>query len=282
MPLKLFGQELQAASYAIAWMNTIIHDLQAEIVRGDSLRNPKFRSNDASRLRQFPLIVANPMWNQAFDPDVFENDAFDRFERQGGTTTGKGDWAWLQHTAACMADGGRAAVVLDTGAVSRGSGSKNEDKERAIRRWFIEKDLIDGVVMLPDNLFYNTTAPGVIVFLRRGKPKDRIGKITLINASGEFRKGTPKNFMTPEAITKIAEAYHACKDVSGFVKVITADEVAANDYNLSPSRFVVIENESTKRPLSVILADLALLDGRAVTLGKQLTSVFTRLNGDAK
>ena len=282
VPLKLFGQELQAASYAIAWMNTIIHDLQAEIVRGDSMRNPKFRSTDASRLRQFPLIVANPMWNQAFDPDVFENDAFDRFERQGGTTTGKGDWAWLQHTAACMADGGRAAVVLDTGAVSRGSGSKNEDKERAIRRWFIEKDLIDGVVMLPDNLFYNTTAPGVIVFLRRGKPKDRIGKITLINASGEFRKGTPKNFMTPEAITKIAEAYHACKDVSGFVKVITADEVAANDYNLSPSRFVVIENESTKRPLSVILADLALLDGRAVTLGKQLTSVFTRLNGDAK
>ncbi|MEY4489877.1 MAG: hypothetical protein RIQ79_2385, partial [Verrucomicrobiota bacterium] len=195
LPLRLHGQELQGSSYAIAWMNVIIHDLQAEIVRGDSMRNPKFRATDGTRLRQFPLIIANPMWNQTFDPDVFENDGFDRFERQGGNTSGKGDWAWLQHTAACLADGGRAAIVLDTGAVSRGSGSKHEDKERALRQWFVEQDLIDGVVLLPDNLFYNTTAPGVIIFLRRGKPKDRRGRITLVNAAGEAKKGTPKNYL---------------------------------------------------------------------------------------
>lgn len=278
VPLKLFGQELQAASYAIAWMNTIIHDLQSEIVRGDSMRNPKFRNQDGTRLRQFPLIVANPMWNQAFDTDVFENDAFDRFERQGGTTTGKGDWAWLQHTAACLADGGRAAVVLDTGAVSRGSGSKNEDKERAIRRWFIEQDLIDGVVMLPDNLFYNTTAPGVVVFLRRGKPKDRRGKITLINAAGEFRKGTPKNFMPQEAITKIAAAYHAGEDVAGFVKVITSEDVATNDFNLSPSRFVVAANNETHRDMEEILADLASHDATAEKLKLEMQSVLKTLS----
>src|SRR3546814_1822878 len=94
-----------------------------------------FRS-DGNALRRFDLVIANPMWNQAFDPKIFENDAFNRFEEAGGITTGKADWAWLQHTVASLKDNGRAAVVLDTGAVTRGSGSKNEDKERNIRRWF--------------------------------------------------------------------------------------------------------------------------------------------------
>ncbi len=108
----------------------------------------------------------------------------------GGVTTGKGDWAWLQHTLACLNDHGRAAVVLDTGAVTRGSGSKNEDKERNIRKWFVDRDLIDGVILLPDNLFYNTTAAGVIVVLNKRKPAARKDKIVLLNASRRFKKGT--------------------------------------------------------------------------------------------
>jgi type I restriction-modification system DNA methylase subunit len=100
-----------------------------------------------------PNVVANPMWNQPVVPEVLANDPFDRFRTTGGVTTGKGDWAWLQHTLACLNDHGRAAVVLDTGAASRGSGSKNEDKERNIRKWFVDRDLIDGVILLPDNLF---------------------------------------------------------------------------------------------------------------------------------
>jgi len=123
----------------------------------------------------------------------------------------------------------------------------------------------------------NPTAPGVIVFLRRGKPKDRIGKITLINASGEFRKGTPKNFMTPEAITKIAEAYHAGKDVAGFVKVITGEEAVANDYNLSPSRFVATANNNATRDLPEIIAELQLLDANASQLNSALAPVFASL-----
>ena len=95
------------------------------------------------------------MWNQPFDPVMLGTDQFDRFSKTGGVTTGKGDWAWLQHTLACMKPRGRAAVVLDTGAVTRGSGSKNEDKERNIRKWFVDNDLIDGVILLRDNLFYN-------------------------------------------------------------------------------------------------------------------------------
>ena len=71
---------------------------------------------------------------------------------------------------------GRAAVVLDTGAVTRGSGSKNEDKERNIRKWFVDHDLIEGVILLPDNLFYNTTAAGVIVVLNKRKPAVQEGQ----------------------------------------------------------------------------------------------------------
>lgn len=280
LPLQLHGQELQGSSYAIAWMNVIIHDLQAQIVRGDSMRNPKFRAPDGTHLRQFPLIIANPMWNQGFDPDVFEHDSFDRFERQGGNTSGKGDWAWLQHTVACLAEGGRAAIVLDTGAMSRGSGSKNEDKERTIRKWFVEQDLIDGVVLLPDNLFYNTNAPGVIIFLRRDKPKDRRGRISLINAAGEAKKGTPKNYLTADAVQKIAAAYHAGADVAGFMKIITREEVAANDYNLSPSRFVAAESNSVERALPEILSDLAALDRCSAKLSAELTPVLAQLSGE--
>lgn len=278
LPLQLHGQELQGPSYAIAWMNVIIHDLQAEIVRGDSMRNPKFRMSDRTGLRQFPLIVANPMWNQSFDAEVFEHDAFDRFGRQGGTTTGKGDWAWLQHTAASLAEGGRAAVVLDTGAVSRGSGSRNEDRERAIRRWFVEQDLVDGVVLLPDNLFYNTTAPGVIIFLRRGKPKDRVGRIILVNAAGEAKKGSPKNYLPAEAVKKIAAAYQTGADATGFVKVITTAEAAANDFNLSPSRYVASSGGSAEaRDLEIILRELSDLEKQARGIHNEMGNLILAL-----
>ena len=169
VPLKLYGQELQAESYAVAKMNAIIHDMEAEIERGDTMINPKFKTAD-SKIRTYDIVVANPMWNQPFNPDIFTDDPFDRFRTQGGVTTGKGDWAWLQHTLTCLSERGRAAVVLDTGAVTRGSGSRNEDRERNIRKWFVENDLIDGVILLPDNLFYNTSAAGVIVVLSKRKP----------------------------------------------------------------------------------------------------------------
>src|SRR5690242_19580062 len=97
-----------------------------------------------------------------------------------------------------MKANGRAAIVLDTGAVTRGSGSKNEDRERNIRKWFIEQDLIEAIILLPENLFYNTSAAGIIVVLRKNKPKQRRGKIILINASREFKKGTPKNYLISE------------------------------------------------------------------------------------
>lgn len=277
LPLKLYGQELTGSTYAIASMNRIIHDMEGEVVRGDSMRNPKFRDQHG-KLKKFDIVVANPMWNQPIDQAVYEKDDFERFLPHGGVTAGKADWAWLQHTAASLKDNGRAAIVLDTGAVTRGSGSKNEDKERNIRRWFVEHDLIEGVVLLPENLFYNTTAPGVIVVLSQRKPKERRGEILLVNASQEFRKGTPKNFLTEENIAKIAGAFLAGRPVSGLVARITNEEAAAADFNLGPASF--IQPEGTRaivRPLAEVASELSSIDSERARIDQGLRRLLEQL-----
>jgi type I restriction enzyme M protein len=276
-PLKLYGQELTGSSYAIGRMNMVIHDMEGEIVRGNSMTNPKFRENDTS-LKKFDIAVANPMWNQPFDEKTFENDPFDRFESHGGNTSGKGDWAWLQHTVSILKDNGRAAVVLDTGAVTRGSGSKNEDKERNIRKWFVEHDLVDGVILLPDNLFYNTTAAGIIIVLRKQKPKDRKGRITLVNASAEFKKGQPKNYIPDENIRKIADAFNDGKDVDGFVKVITTAAVAKGDFNLSPSRYVITAALGATRLLPEIVREVRELAKEETAINGELEKLLKKLD----
>jgi type I restriction enzyme M protein len=110
-------------------------------------------------MRQFGIVVANPMWNQRFASSNYENDPYERFGR-GVPPSSSADWGWVQHMVASLSDTGRMAVVLDTGAVSRGSGTEGSNKERDIRKQFVEADLVEAVLLLPDNLFYNTTAPG--------------------------------------------------------------------------------------------------------------------------
>lgn len=276
VPLKLTGQELQAESYAVAQMNGIIHDMSIEIARGDTMINPKFRNVDG-RVKTHDVVVANPMWNQPFAPDVFGNDPFDRFRTAGGITVGKGDWAWLQHTLACLGDHGRAAVVLDTGAVTRGSGSKNEDKERNIRKWFVDHDLIDGVILLPDNLFYNTSAAGVIVVLNKRKPAVRKDRIVLLNASKRLKKGKPKNYIPEDDIRPLATAFLKGESVDGEIAVITKAQAEEADYNLSPSRWVGQNGTSVQREIKDIADDLRRLDGEARAIDDALARLLAPL-----
>ncbi|OQA92454.1 MAG: putative type I restriction enzymeP M protein [Elusimicrobia bacterium ADurb.Bin231] len=275
-PLRLYGQELTDSSYAIARMNMVIHDMEGEIVRGNSMTNPKFKEAD-SGLKKFDMVVANPMWNQPFEPTVYENDPFDRFESQGGATAGKADWAWLQHTAASLKSNGRAAVVLDTGAVTRGSGSKNEDREKAIRKWFIDHDIIESVILLPDNLFYNTPAAGIIIFLNKNKNIKQKNKIILINASQEFKKGRPKNYLPDESIKKIAQAFIKGENVEKFVKVITKEEAIENDYNISPSRYIDTSQKEIYRSIPEILKELATLDKKSKEVDEELKKIFGKI-----
>jgi len=278
-PLKLYGQELTGSSYAIARMNMVIHDMEGEIVRGNSMTNPKFRSQDG-RLRPFDIVVANPMWNQPFDAATYEKDDFGRFDEHGGITSGKADWAWLQHTLTCLKDNGRAAVVLDTGGVTRGSGSRNEDKEKTIRKWFVDRDLIEGVVLLPDNLFYNTPAAGIIILLNRNKLPQRKGRIVLINASQEFKKGRPKNYIPDESVKKIAQAFIKGQPVERFVEIITDEQAAENDYNLSPSRYVDTSEKEVYRPIPEVLRELwgrGGLDEEARKMDADVKKIFEQM-----
>ena len=276
VPLKLYGQELQAESCAVAHMNAVIHDMDVGIERGDTMINPKFKTA-AGRIAAYDIVVANPMWNQDINPDIYANDPFDRFRTTGGVTTGKADWAWLQHTFACLNERGRAAVVLDTGAVTRGSGAKHEDRERNIRKWFVDRDLIDGVILLPDNLFYNTSAAGVIVVLSKRKPEARKDRIVLFNASRRVRKGRPKNFIPEEDIRVIAEAFAKGEPVEGEVAVITREQAAGADYNLSPSRWVRQTEAVTQRPITEIIAEMRRLDEEAREVDAHLTDMLAQL-----
>jgi type I restriction enzyme M protein len=260
VPLKMYGQELQAESYAVAQMNTIIHDMDVDLRRGDTMINPKFRDASGALIR-FDVVVANPMWNQPFSADIFEDDPFDRFTKLGGVTSGRGDWAWLQHTISAMSDGGRAAVVLDTGAVTRGSGSKNEDKERNIRKWFVDHDLIEGVILLPDNLFYNTSAAGVIVVLNKRKSAARKGRIVLLNVRQRFRKGRPKNYLIEDALQELADLFRSDTPVDGELAMITTEQARQADYNLSPGRWVTRTDDGPTHDLPQLidaLRDLAI------------------------
>ncbi|MEW6614644.1 MAG: N-6 DNA methylase [Thermodesulfobacteriota bacterium] len=275
-PLKLYGQELTGSSYAIARMNMVVHDMEGEIVRGNSMTNPKFKQSDSS-LKKFDIVVSNPMWNQPFNTAVYDNDPFDRFESQGGITTSKADWAWLQNTVASLNDHGRAAVVIDTGAVTRGSGSKTEDREKKIRKWFVDNDLIEGVILLPDNLFYNTTAAGIIIVFNKAKPPARKGKIVLVNASREFKKGQPKNYIPDESIRKIADAFIKGEDIERFLKVITREQAADNDYNLSPSRYVDITEKEAYRSIPAILEELVGLEKKADEADEELQEIFRKM-----
>ena len=276
VPLRMFGQELQVESYAIAQMNTIIHDMDVDLQRGDTIINPKLRNADGT-LGSFDIVVSNPMWNQPFSPELFLNDPFDRFVTAGGTTNGKGDWAWLQHTLTCMKPHGRAAIVLDTGAVTRGSGSKNEDKERNIRKWFVEHDFIDGVILLPENLFYNTTAAGVIVVLNKRKAAGHKGTIVMLNASRRFQKGRPKNYLPEEDIRQLANMYHERQPVHAELAVITLDQVRGADYNLSPGRWAVQAVAMSDRPIADIVAEILDCDDRAREVDAALAKMLAAL-----
>ena len=253
-PLKFFGQEVLPATFAIAKMNAFIHDMEAEIALGDTMNRPAFLTPQGS-LRKFDLVMANPMWNQDFSQAAYENDTYNRFI-WGYPPSNSADWGWIQHMFASLNDKGKMAVVLDTGAVSRGSGNTGSNRERDIRKQFVENDLVEAVLLLPENLFYNTTAPGIIIVINKAKPAERKNKILLINASKLFQKGRPKNYLPDESIEKITDKYLGWNEEEGISKIIAREEAARNDYNLSPSRYVAQNGEDDTLDLEDAIVQL--------------------------
>lgn len=274
-PLQLFGQEYIGTTWAMANMNMVIHDMEGQIEIGDTMGTPKFRVGN--KLRKFDLVTANPMWNQDnFTQSIYENDELERFAG-GFPPNGTADWGWVQHILASLKDNGKAGIILDTGAVSRGSGNQSTNREKEIRKWFVEQDLIEGVLYLPENLFYNTSAPGIVLFLNKKKDKSKKNKILLLNASKEFQKGQPKNFIPEDSQNKIVDAYLKWKEIDKFSKIIDKDEIVKNDYNLSPTRYIHTAEEETYRPIGEILEDLKELEQEQKEIDKELKDIFKKL-----
>lgn len=264
-------------TFAMAKMNMFLHDFtDASFAIGDTFIRPGFAAQGAG-LQRFDYVVANPMWNQDnYGEAFYDGDGWHRFGH-GIPPRSSADWGWAQHILASLDDQGRAAVVLDTGAVSRGSGSKSSNKERDIRRAFIEADVIEGVVLLPENLFYNTSAPGIILLLNRAKPDERKGQFLLVNASAYFVKRKPKNELTGEGIAAVAGVYRAWATQEKLSRVVALDEIRQADYNLSPSQFVEIGNRAIYRPLDEILADLDVARIEREQADAELLTIVGRL-----
>jgi type I restriction enzyme M protein len=277
-PLKLYGQEYTADTWAMACMNMIIHDMEGTIEIGDTFKNPKFRDK-RGKLRTFDRVVANPMWNQSeYGEADYDADEFGRFP-PGAGFPGKSsaDWGWVQHMHASLNPTGRAAIVLDTGSASRGSGNAGTNKEKTVRQWFVDNDLIDSVLYLPENLFYNTTAPGIVLFLNKAKPKARQHKIFLVNASQLFEKGDPKNFIPDQSIQRIADTLIAWKEEEKLSRTVDHAELKKNDYNISPSRYIHTSDAETYRPIAEIVEELNAIEAEARETDRALREILGKM-----
>ncbi len=275
-PLKLYGQEYLPNTWAMANMNMVIHEMEGEIAIGNTMTKPNMFGEKS--LKKFDLVTANPMWNQkSFTTATYENDELGRFgDRIPPNNTA--DWGWVQHILASLKDNGRAVIVLDTGAVSRGSGNAMTNKEKEIRKYFIENDLVEGVIYLPDNLFYNTSAPGVLLVLNTNKKAaGRTGKYLLINASREFEKGQPKNFIPEDKQLKIADTFKKWEEIEKFSKIVTKEEIEKNDYNLSPSRYIHVSDSEELRDIGEIIAELRELEEEEKVINDDLNNILSKL-----
>ena len=240
---KLFGQEKNLTTSAIARMNLFLHGASDfQVVRGDTLRQPAFFSGD--NLATFDCVIANPPFSlDKWGEEVWTSDPYGR--NFAGMPPGKtGDYAWVQHMIKSMAPStGRMAVVLPHGALFR------MGKEGAIRTKLLEMDLLEAVIGLGPNLFYGTGLAACVLVLRVRKSKDRRKQVLILDASREFKTGRAQNELLPEHVDRIFGWYREYVDVEGIAKVVTLTDIAANDYNLNITRYV--ERKSDEKVLSV-------------------------------
>lgn len=275
-PLRFYGQEYLPTNYAIAKMNCFIHKMEADVALGDTMNSPKFLTSSGA-LKQFDIVLANPMWNQDFPQSTYEKDAFNRFV-YGYPPSSSADWGWVQHMFKSLKNNGRMAVVLDTGSLSRGSGNAGSNKERDIRKEFVDNDLIEAVILLPENLFYNTTAPGIILIINKNKKKK--GEILLINSSKLFEKGRPKNFVPDDKIELIHNLYSSWKKEKEVSTIIKKEDLVKTDYNLSPSRYISQDDGVTIQSLDEALVLVKEADEELKISQENLKSVMEQLGFD--
>ena len=232
---KLYGQEKNVTTAAVARMNLLLHGIDDfSIIQGDTLRNPAFFDPATGGLATYDCVLANlPFSLEQWGRELWVNDPWGR-AFAGLPTDSSGDYAFIQHMVKSMAPiTGRMAVVVPQGALFRGG------VEGQIRRKLLELDLVEAVIGLAPNLFYGTGLAACILVLRQRKTPARAGKVLVIDASSLYRKGRAQNYLDPEHGATILAWVRAFEDVEDRARVVTLQEIAAEDWTLNISRYVL-------------------------------------------
>jgi type I restriction enzyme M protein len=229
--LKLYGQELNLMTSAIARMNMFLHGIEDfKIARGNTLKHPAFLEND--KLKKFNIILANPPYSiKHWNRKEFEKDPYGR-NIYGTPPQGCADYAFQQHIIKSLDDkNGRCAILWPHGILFR-------DAEAMMRKKMIESDVVEAVIGLGPNLFYNSPMEACILICNKGKKKDRLGKILFINAVNEVKRKNAFSYLTDKHIKNIYQAFVSYNNIEGFTKVMSIKEVLEKNDNLNISLYV--------------------------------------------
>ncbi|MGL2557531.1 type I restriction-modification system subunit M [Helicobacter pylori] len=252
--LTIYGQEKDISTTALCRMNTILHhSTDADIAKGGSstLSNPFFIKN--GMLKTFDYVVANPPfslknWTDGLtiDPKSKQviNDHFNRFE-DGTPPEKNGDFAFLLHIIKSLNPTGKGAVILPHGVLFRGNA------EGVIRKNLLMKGYIKGVIGLAPNLFYGTSIPACVIVLDKENARARKG-VFMIDASKDFKKDGNKNRLREQDVQKMIDTFNAYKEIPYYSKMVSLEEISANDYNLNIARYIAAKQELEKDLFALI------------------------------
>jgi len=229
--LKLYGQERNLLTSAIGRMNLFLHGIEDfKLVRGDTLAHPVFVEGD--KLMQFDVVLANPPYSiKQWDRNAWSADPWGR-NIYGTPPQGRADYAFFQHIIMSMkAKTGRCAILFPHGVLFR-------NEEQAMREKLIAHDVVECVLGLGPNLFYNSPMEACVVICRMNKPKERKNKVLFINAVNEVTRERAQSFLTNEHINRIVTAYREFSDEDSFSSVVRNDKIRDKNNNLSITLYV--------------------------------------------
>jgi type I restriction enzyme M protein len=235
--VKLFGQERNLMTSSIARMNCFLHGIEDfQVIRGDTLSEPKFVQGD--RLMRFDVVLANPPYSiKQWNREAFASDPWGR-NLYGTPPQGRADYAFWQHIICSLSPKvGRCAILFPHGVLFR-------QEEAEMRKKLIDADVIDCVLGLGPNLFYNSPMEACIVICRTAKPKARKGRILFINAVNEVTRERAQSFLTDDHIDRIVSAYRSFKDDPGLARFVPLEEICNQGGNLNIPLYVGVSEQN--------------------------------------